>query len=327
MVAVPSSSNRHSPRLRKMNLATDLDKVADLVEMCFPLQQDPDGQTYIREMRRASREMRMLGWLSKLAEMDGSKAAGFVWEDGGRIVGNLSLIPFKDRGTRIHLIANVAVHPAFRNQGIARALTDRALDYLRRQNEPYAWLQVKLDNPGAIYLYREAGFVDRTTRTTWRIRPLDVQSAGIQPEPVVKVRGRQKNNWTLQKRWLDEAYSPEIRWNLGVDFNRFEPGWIQAVSNFIDGIQLKHWQVEHGGKCCGFITWQQTSSYANNLWLAFPRGIDEWVVAKGIELVLRKCSPRHPISLDSNEDWQTSLFEAMGFTNFRTLIWMKHNFQ
>lgn len=327
MVSMPSSLTRYSPHLRKLNLVTDLEKVADLVEMCFPIQQDPDGQTYVREMRKASREMRMLGWLSKLAELDGSKAAGFVWEEDGQIVGNLSLIPFQDQGNRFHLIANVAVHPMYRNQGIARALTDRALDYLRRRNEPYVWLQVKADNPGAIHLYREAGFIDRAIRTTWRIKPSEIQPLRSQSERSIKVHARQKNHWLLQKRWLGEAYPSEIRWNLGINFNRFEPGLIQSISNFIDGVHFKHWQVDVDGKCCGFITWQQTTSYANNLWLAFPKGVEDGVVAKGLEVVLRQCAPRHPISIDFPVDRQAYLFEEMGFVNFRTLNWMQQRFK
>ena len=160
-------------RIRSLDISSDLDQVADLIEMCFPISHDPDGQTYIREMRKAAREMRLFGWLSTLAEMGSTKSAGFVWEDSGEIIGNLSLIPFQNDGRRIHLIANVAVHPDHRRKGIARALTQHALAYLRRRGDPAAWLQVREDNPAAITLYRSVGFKEQAIRTTWRIRPMD----------------------------------------------------------------------------------------------------------------------------------------------------------
>ena len=65
----------------------------------------------------------------------------------GRIVGNLSLIPFVRRGHVVYLIANVAVHPDYRRRGIARQLTQTALDYLRQRGVSSAWLQVRDDNP------------------------------------------------------------------------------------------------------------------------------------------------------------------------------------
>jgi ribosomal protein S18 acetylase RimI-like enzyme len=325
MVAILSSINLNSHHIRKMNMATDLDKVADLIEMCFPIHKDPDGQSYIREMRQASREMRMLGWLSRLAEFDNLKAAGFVWDQEGQIIGNLSLIPFREKGRRIHLIANVAVHPNFRRKGIARALTERALSYLKRQNDPYVWLQVKEDNPGAVNLYREVGFVDQVTRTTWRIRPFERQPEKLLQPSGLKVRNRVSSDWHLQQSWLKIAYPEKIRWNLGVDFNRFEPGFVQGLSNFLEGIHIKHWQVELDGRCCGFISWQKTSSFANNLWLAFSPEDEREVLPGALEAVIRLCTPNHPLSIDYPKARQQSIFERIGFSHFRTLIWMKQD--
>ena len=149
MISAENGSKK-SDHIRRLDLSKDLDQVADLIERCFPISRDPDGQTYIQEMRKAARDMRMLGWLTNLAEMGSTKTAGFVWTDSGEILGNLSLIPFQKEGRRIHLIANVAVHPDHRRQGIARALTQRALAYLQRRGDRTAWLQVRMDNDAAI---------------------------------------------------------------------------------------------------------------------------------------------------------------------------------
>ncbi len=90
MNGIKSLSNNNSPHIRRINLASDLDKVADLIEMCFPIQHDPDGQTYIREMRKSAQEMQILRWISAFDDTVNAKVAGFVWEQDGELVGNLS---------------------------------------------------------------------------------------------------------------------------------------------------------------------------------------------------------------------------------------------
>lgn len=65
-----------------------------------------------------------------------AKNSGFVWEENGQIIGNLSLIPSTKGGRRVVVIANVAVHPDHRRRGIAHELTQRALQTLRQQVKP-----------------------------------------------------------------------------------------------------------------------------------------------------------------------------------------------
>ena len=309
--------------IRRLDLSSDLDKIADLIEMCFPIERDPDGQTYIREMRKAARDMRMLGWLSNLAEMGSSKSAGFVWEDSNDIQGNLSLIPFQKDGRRIHLIANVAVHPDYRRQGIARALTQHALGYLRRRGDPEAWLQVRVDNDAAIALYQSAGFEKRAIRTTWRIRPVDFTREGAQLKNYFRVRKRDQQDWAQHRALLAEAYPFELRWNLPVDFNRLAPGLFQKLMNFLDGMRFRHWPFYRQFELRGVITWQKTSAYANNLWLAFPPEREAEVLPSALADVIKRLSRKHPLSVDYPQGRAKEVFEELGFEAFRTLIWMR----
>jgi ribosomal protein S18 acetylase RimI-like enzyme len=314
-----------SSRLRNLNLTKDLDQVADLIELCFPIERDPDGQSYVNEMRKTAREMRLLGWLNSLAEFGNQKSAGFVWEEGGEIVGNLSLIPFHENGRRIHLIANVAVHPSHRRSGIARALTMHALSHLRKQGEPHTWLQVRQDNPAAISLYRSVGFNDEASQTTWRIRPIDLtplKAAGNQ----IRLYQCQNHSWAQHKKWLASAYPAAIRWNLPVDFRRFEPGALQWLANFLDGIRLRHWGVARNGECAGVVTWQKSTTFADHLWLAFDEAQEAACLPEALTSVLKRLPRRHPLSVDYPQGRSTPLFEQLGFQQFRTLIWMKCRF-
>ncbi|MBW6466214.1 MAG: GNAT family N-acetyltransferase [Brevefilum sp.] len=312
-----------SDPIRKIDLAHDLNPVADLIELCFPIHLDPDGKTYVTEMRKAARDMRMMGWLSNVSDLETGRTSGFVWEEDGRIVGNLSLVPLRKDGRRVYLIANVAVHPDFRRQGIARKLTQRALMHLAQQRESEVWLQVRDDNPPAITLYRSLGFIDQAARTTWRIRPADFQSGSVTAQAGLSVRRRLRGDWEIQRDELEAAYPRAIRWNLPVNFRRFEPGVLQAISNVMEGALLKHWAVCIDGKCQGVITWQKSDSYANNLWLAFPDGRVETLLPFGLGHVMRHVPKNHPLSIDYPKSRFEEALRDLGFFEFRTLIWMR----
>ena len=308
--------------IRIIELSRDLPQVADLIELCFPLHLDPDGMSYVNEMRKAARDMRLIGWLANLSDLDPGRVSGFVWEEGGEIIGNLSLIPLQKDGRRVHLIANVAVHPDHRRRGIARKLTQRALTHLGHLRESGAWLQVRDDNPAAIALYQSLGFVEQAARTTWRIRPKDVKPTVISQNTAVTVRRRKPRDCANQEHWLAETYPANIRWNLPVNFRRFTPGVLQATVNFFENVALKHWGVIANGACQGVVTWQKTDSFANNLWLAFSDTMENEILSLGLEVVLKRLVKNHPLSLDYPAGQCVEIFEDLGFVKFRTLIWM-----
>ncbi len=326
MIAAASVNTEDSSHIRRLDVYRDLDAVADLIEACFPIQKDKDGQVYIAQLRRAAREMRYVRWLSNMAEMGPSaQPEGLVWVEDGRIVGNLTLIPFKQGPNTIHLIANVAVAEEHRRKGIARALTRRAIANLRRKNAAEVWLQVRADNPGAQALYRSVGFTDQLIRTTWRIRPKELQKTRPDMLPSITLRGRNAGDGSLQKMWLADAYPELMRWNLPVEFGRFEPGGWQRISNFLDGVHLRHWSVTQQGRLRGVVTWQKTNTFAHNLWLAMDPAAEAQVLSFALGQVLQRCSKTHPIAIDYPYDRHPEIFEKLGFSEFRTLVWMRNS--
>lgn len=324
MIAAVSIPNKDSAHIRRLDVYRDLDAVADLIEDSFPIQQDADGMAYIAQMRKSAREMRYLQPLSGLADLGASALPkGLVWVERGRIVGNLTLIPFNQGGETIQLIANVAVARDHRRRGIARALTQRAIADLRRKHEKEVWLQVKADNAGAQALYRAVGFRDQLLRTTRRIRPDRTISKSGTADPSLQVSGRRAEDWPKQKAWLGDAYPAKMRWNLPVEFTRFEPGALQAISNFIQDVRLRHWSVRRGEKLLGVASWQRTTTFANNLWLAVDPTMEAEALPVLLRHVLRHRLPTHPLSIDYPMDRSPEVFEGLGFQNFRMLIWMR----
>jgi GNAT superfamily N-acetyltransferase len=322
MIPASSPTIHSSGPIRKIDLVRDLNPIADLIELCFPIYLDPDGKTYVNEMRKAARDLRLVGWISNISELESARSSGFVWQEDGRIVGNLSLIPLRKAGRRVYLIANVAVHPEFRRCGIARKLTQHALVYLAQQRESEVWLQVRDDNPPAINLYRSLGFEDQAARTTWRTRPADFQAGLVTSQAGLSVRRRHRGDWEIQRDELEEAYPQAIRWNLPVNFHRFKPGVYQTIVNFMEGARIKHWAVCVDGECQGVITWQKSDTYANNLWLAFSDSRDETLLPFGLKHVMRHVSRNHPLSIDYPKGKYVEALRNMGFAQFRTLIWM-----
>jgi ribosomal-protein-alanine N-acetyltransferase len=94
----------------------------------------------------------------RLAEVDGLRAGYAVYGFDG---------------DAFHLM-NLAVLPDFRRKGIAQALVDEFLAEAARAKAPDAWLEVAVDNEGALALYRALGFeVVRTRRKYYQPGGID----------------------------------------------------------------------------------------------------------------------------------------------------------
>ena len=145
--------------LRALDVWRDLEPLAELLERAFGERMDASGQRMLWHLRRAAADPRFLRWVSQQGEVEGLPLSGYVWQEGERLVGNVSLVPFRRGRERLYLVANVAVHPAFRRHGVARALLRKALEHAQRRRVREVWLQVEADNVGALALYRSEGFV------------------------------------------------------------------------------------------------------------------------------------------------------------------------
>lgn len=322
MVAVTLPAFQSPEPIRHFDLTRDLDPVADLIELCFPIHSDPDGQSYVNQMRKTAREMRLMGWLSGLSDQYPLKNSGFVWEEHGQIIGNLSLIPLQKEGRKVHLIANVAVRPDHRRRGIARKLTQRALRSLHQQGETQVWLQVRDDNPPAVSLYRSLGFTEQAIRTTWRVRPCDLIHLCQPQKPSFNVQRLLHREWSSQRAWLEAAYPTSVRWQLPLNLHRFSPGILPWVTNFLEGVSIKHWTVKKKGELQGVITWQKSDTYADNLWLAFPIDREAESLPESLAQVLRQLAKKHPVSIDYPKGRCAEELAGLGFKEFRSLIWM-----
>lgn len=309
--------------VRKVNIRQDLLDVADLIELCFASTLDEDGRDYLRQLRWTARDASYLSWLQGAAERISMPLYGFVWEEGGHIVGNLSLIPIYRRGKIFYLIANVAVHPNFRRRGIGRQLTQTAVDHLRQRGIDSAWLQVRDDNPGAQNLYRSLGFVECARRTTW-------QSGATPPfllrhnHSSITVHPRRGEDWPQQLAWLRRAYPPEVAWNLPINLASFRPSAWNALLTYLRGDRQQHWTAWQGDAPVGFLTWELAHASADVLWLAAPEQDDERAILALLPAVRELLAHRQrPLTLNYAAERGGDAFLRAGFVHHQTLVWMK----
>ena len=127
-------------------------------------------------------------------------STGFVWVEGQRVVGNLSLrnaLPGRSRG---EMIGNVVVHPDYRGMGIARALVEAAINAAQVHRSRWIGLEVRDGNPIASGLYARYGFRE-VGRQLHLLRPADIPWPNFD-SPTKSWRASKPNDRLL---WADLA--------------------------------------------------------------------------------------------------------------------------
>jgi len=316
----PSKSDS---QLRPFDIRRDLGAVADLVELCFADTLDSDGRDYVARMRSAARNSPFLGLASAAAEWASVPMGGFVYLQDGRLVGNASLIPYYVKGRRFFLIANVAVHPDYRRQGIARRLTERAIEFGRQKGTPSTWLHVREENFGAVRLYQNLGFLERAVRTTWISQP---DYTPGEPPPGMRFINPDSQQWPVYQAWLQHSYPQELSWHIPFHASALNPGWQGTLSRFLYNTYVQQWGLLHGDRLLGVAAWQSTTARANWLWLAAPQVADEEAM-RALLLYARRYAPtQRPLVLDYPAHRFDPAIEAAGFAAQQTLIWMERPF-
>jgi ribosomal protein S18 acetylase RimI-like enzyme len=311
--------------IRLLDVRRDLPDVADLIELCFANNMDTEGRDYIRYIRRAAHNRSLIRWVPGAAERVSIPLHGYVWIEYNRIIGNLTLIPFFFNGKWIYLIANVAVHPDYRRQGIARQLTLQALDHIQAHQVSEAWLQVRDDNPAAHNLYLSLGFKEQARRSTWQTSP---DALPLEPNPIhqVTISRRHTSDWHQQVRWLEETYPPEVSWNLSFDWHRLRPGLLRSLAAWINGEHFIHWTAHIHNKMIGTATWEPGRSLTDLIWLGVDPAWEDTAILSLLDYI-RRTNLSHPfLTINYPAGRGDESFLKAGFSKVNTLIWMNINF-
>ena len=331
MASITVSAQRPPPNpLRPLNILHDLPQVADLIELCFSSTIDDEGQSYLDQMRRASRDNEFLRWAGRVVDTTSMPLSGFVWDVDGRIIGNASLV-YQNFGSRkIAMIANVATHPDYRRRGIGRALTESAMNHARRKGARELWLHVRDDNPTAIRIYEELGFRERGRRTTYYSRPgapaasllghASATQSSRQRLAVVQPRNR---DWPAQRAWLYRTHPTELSWYSHWDWEKLSPDlWNWIYRTFVE-FNTRQWAALRGGKLAATVSWIPTMHAANMLWIGTEPNGDAEALQAALEAARFELSHYRRLTVEHPAGEMTQAIESAGFEAYRTLLWMR----
>jgi len=306
--------------MRSFDLAGDGEIVANLIEEAFALKNDPDGQYVLIQMRENARRLKQASWIPLTGP-----ALGYVWQVGGRLVGNISVMPYTYKASRLHLIANVAVDPAFRGQGIAKALIARALRFSRQAGVREVWLQVKRDNEVAIRMYEQFGFQQGHCLDIWKKSGSQKanQTQHYRYPSLYEVRNREFGDWQSQDEWLRRNYPPATRWYSALDFGNLSPwAWLNPLK-WGKLIELRQYSLSARQTLAAVLSLQRTFLRSDNLYVAAPQTSSE---SEHVGVLLAQFLQEHwmgkPLTVEYPTGRAASGFESSGFTLARTLLWM-----
>ncbi len=305
--------------LRPLNIFRDLPQVADLIELCFTSTWDEDGQSYLQQMRRASRDSGFLKWASSTIESASVPLSGMVWEENGKIVGNASHVAHNYKGRKISLIANVATHPAYRQRGIARILTEAVMTQARKKGARELWLQVRDDNPTAINIYKKLGFVERAIRTTYQANP---NSFHAPTEDGINITDMKPHFWPLQRQWLYRAHPDELSWYWHWDWDRLSSSLQMWLYRFFIEFDTRQWAAVKNGKLLAAVSWMGATRPTELLWVAAPSDGDASALKSVLEAACRELVNQRRLMIEYPAGEMVEAFQSAGFNPQRTLIWM-----
>jgi len=299
--------------IRPFDVRSDLLSVSDLVELCFADRLTPDGEALLRKMRSSAKNQRFQEWAYHMAGRVSMPFTGYVWEERGEIVGNLSLIPYNIGRKQYYMIANVAVHPEFQRKGIARSLVQQALDFLLPRRLDGIWLQVD-------------EFKEISRRTTWILEPGEINREFLNWHvPGFLVQDHKAKYWVQQKKWLDKNYPPEVRWHLPLRSEYLRGGLPGKISRLLlVEPKIRQWAVTARSELIGVVSWQSSKTHADWIWIAssaetegvlLDAFLPHWLNSPGLKRSLRLDFPKRKTNLSLETHW---------FKPARTLIWMKY---
>src|SRR3990172_3213470 len=320
MIAVSQSTIHNIPQLKPLNVIRDLPSVADLVEICFSETLDTDGYRFIQQMRTAAKDNRFLKWAVHAVDSSSLPLSGYVWEESRSIVGNISIIPFRKKGRKIYLIANVAVHPEYRRRKIASHLTEIAIEHVNNRNAAEIWLQVREDNQGAIDLYKSFGFQEIARRTRWQADPdKDIPDTAAD----LVIRDRKADEWPTHKKWLERLYPEELSWYQPMEWFRFRPGLFPSFLRFISESETHHWSILSQDRILAVGTWFAEFRRTERVYVATPEEYQPEGLMNLLLFIRRILAGRRNLVLDYPGGLATDIIRNAGFQAVRTLIWMK----
>jgi len=178
----------------------------------------------------------------RLSMMSRGFIPGFVWEESGRIVGNVTLLESPINGR--YLVANVAVHPDYRRRGIARALMHEALGHIESWNGQNIYLQVESDNEAAIALYDSLAFEQRGDVRRWQASLSSLRLPAPEDATGPRARPLRGSEWRLARSLDRDGFAPDLNWPAPPPADYYKKGLLRKASDLLNGRRQETWVID-----------------------------------------------------------------------------------
>jgi len=270
---------------RPLNPMRDLGAVADLMEVAFADELDAGGRQMIREARALSRTGPLFYALSLLSGAAAGMGPGFVWEQEGQVIGNVTIVPSRTRPGIWHM-ANVAVHPDHRRRGIASALLRQSIDHVRRHEGSAIELQVRDASP-AVSLYERFNFCPLGRVTRWRLDTR--QYLGRIQTGHAHLRPARRDDWRAIRDLYTAVPVAAQGWPDPLTRDYFRPALWRQVGDWLAGVVIRRWVAPSaaGDGLDGYVELRNEPRTRARLTLRVHKRASGWLEGDLLEAALR----------------------------------------
>ncbi|MAU01696.1 MAG: hypothetical protein CL608_31545 [Anaerolineaceae bacterium] len=324
MIVTAPSQDQSKNGPRPINMNTDIPGILKLLELVFGASLDAEGRKMFAGNASALESPAILWRLSPAAA---KLSLGFVWEENGRIVGNVTVLNSEMPGR--YLVVNVAVHPDYRRRGIARLLMQRVENLVRQRQGNQILLQVVKQNNAAIELYNALHYTTIGSMTHWtasvsRLRRLELNLDTVGPP----IRELKRHEWKSAYVLDRQALHADLHWPEQLKQDAYKNGFWVKVMNFLNGRQAETWVATAGKNQLvglGAITseWGRSHVASIRVHPAWQGRLERPLLAKLIRRL--QYLPRRNVQIDHPDDDElvNSLLQEANFQPRRTLTHMR----
>ncbi|MFX0115426.1 MAG: GNAT family N-acetyltransferase [Candidatus Hodarchaeota archaeon] len=216
--------------IRPLSIRRDHEGLCDVIELSFKEDLEEIGMDFREELGSLKKIEPLLRFLGLFSKSMRHIIGGFVYEDQGQII---STVFVNKRGMDASqwIIRNLATHPDYRRQGLARELIKTAVEHAASHGAEVCTLEVRSDNTSAYDLYRNQGFTHFDSLITLKLEKFPEVEVVATEEYMIheKKKIKQADAYDLAVR----ATPAEVAEFLPVNKKQFsEPrflGWIEPI--------------------------------------------------------------------------------------------------
>jgi len=303
--------------LQPFNHARDLRTVIALLELGFGGDLEARDRQWLSDLSAMSGAGPFFDWFARFFPRGAFK--GFVWYEGGRLVGNASVM--QSTGD-LWVIANVVTHPDYRRRGIAWRMMVAAIDTARACGARQIQLQVRAGNTPAGRLYEQLGFWRMNTATKLRLyAPAAAIRLGATPRgwSMVRVGSGTRDR---AERLLARAGEADRGGPAGPAAQASEPyGLFDRVDDWLQGRTRYAWAASADGEYLGLVAVHaMRRSGPHRLDLVVDPSWQGMVEAPLVDAALITLGRHASLEVEAEIDIrQSSVIETLGAAGFETV--------